>query len=278
MDTTLTEAKSRAPGITPATVGMLLREWRQRRRMSQLELACIADVSTRHLSFIESGRSVPSRDMLIRLAEQLDVPLRERNALFLAAGYAPLYKERAFADPDLEPARRAVELVLKGHEPYPALAVDRHWTMIAANAALQPLVASADASLLAPPVNVLRLALHPLGLASVIENWHEWRAHLLARLHRQIDVSGDPTLAALLDELEAYPAPPHAGRVERGATDSVVVPLRLRTEFGVLSLISTTTVFGTPVDITLSELAIEAFFPADDATARILHRAHGERR
>ncbi|MDR5856655.1 helix-turn-helix transcriptional regulator [Caballeronia sp. LZ062] len=278
MDTTLTEAAQRAPTLTPATVGTLLREWRQRRRMSQLDLACIADVSTRHLSFIESGRSVPSRDMLIRLAEQLDVPLRERNALFLAAGYAPMYRERALADPRLEAARRAVEFVLKGHEPYPALAVDRHWTMIAANAALQPLVASADASLLAPPVNVLRLSMHPQGLASVIDNWHEWRAHLLARLRRQIEVSGDVTLAALLEELEAYPAPPHARDAERGETDLVLVPLRLRTEHGVLTLFSTTTVFGTPVDITLSELAIEAFFPADDATARILHQAHGERR
>jgi hypothetical protein len=167
--------------------------------------------------------------------------------------------------------------VLKGHEPYPALAVDRHWTMIAANAALQPLVASADASLLAPPVNVLRLSLHPRGLASVIENWHAWRAHLLARLRRQIDVSGDATLAALLEELVTYPAPPHAGHAEGGETDPVLVPLRLRTELGVLSFFSTTTVFGTPVDITLSELAIEAFYPADDATARILHQARGVR-
>ncbi|WP_250453335.1 helix-turn-helix transcriptional regulator [Caballeronia sp. ATUFL_M2_KS44] len=262
----------------PATVGTLLREWRQRRRMSQLDLAGIADVSTRHLSFVESGRSMPSRDMLIRLAEQLDVPLRERNTLFLAAGYAPLYRERALADPQLDAARRAVDLVLKGHEPYPALAVDRHWTMIAANAALGPLVASADASLLAPPVNVLRLSMHPLGLASVIENWHEWRAHLLARVRRQVEVSGDATLAALMKELEAYPAPPHAANERHGEPDAVIVPLRLRTARGVLSFFSTTTVFGTPVDITLSELAIEAFFPADDATAAALRELADARR
>jgi transcriptional regulator with XRE-family HTH domain len=254
----------------PAPVGELLRDWRQRRRMSQLDLAGVADVSTRHLSFVESGRSLPSREMVMRLAERLDVPLRERNTLLVAAGYAPLYRERPLADPQLDAARRAVELVLKGHEPYPALAVDRHWTMIAANAALGPLVASAEPSLLAPPVNVLRLSMHPRGLAPVIDNWHEWRAHLLARLKRQIDLSGDVTLAALLDELAAYPAPPHAKDDARGEANPVLVPLRLRTPKGVLSFFSTTTVFGTPVDITLSELAIEAFFPADDATAQAL--------
>ncbi|BAO89088.1 transcriptional regulator, XRE family [Caballeronia cordobensis] len=264
--------------IVQSTVGTLLREWRQRRRMSQLDLAGVADVSTRHLSFVESGRSLPSRDMLMRLAEQLEVPLRERNTLMVAAGYAPLYRERALADPQLAAARRAVDLVLKGHEPYPALAVDRHWTMIAANAALAPLVASAHAELLAPPVNVLRLSMHPRGLANVIENWHEWRAHLLARLSRQVEVSGDATLAALLAELDAYPAPAHARHASRSDADPVVVPLRMRTPHGVLSFFSTTTVFGTPVDITLSELAIEAFFPADDATADILRALADARR
>ncbi|SAK57593.1 XRE family transcriptional regulator [Caballeronia hypogeia] len=267
---TLPEAQS--------TVGALLREWRQRRRMSQLDLAGEADVSTRHLSFVESGRSLPSREMRMRLAEQLDVPLRERNTLLVAAGYAPLYRERALADPQLAAARRAVDLVLKGHEPYPALAVDRHWTMVAANAALAPLVAAADAGLLAPPVNVLRLSMHPRGLADSIDNWHEWRAHLLARLRRQVDVSGDATLAALLVELEAYPAPAHARNATRGEPDPVLVPLKMRTPHGQLSFFSTTTVFGTPVDITLSELAIEAFFPADDATARILRGLADARR
>ena len=264
--------------LAQSTVGTLLRDWRQRRRLSQLDLAGVADVSTRHLSFVESGRSLPSREMLMRLAEQLDVPLRERNTLLVAAGYAPLYRERGLADPQLAAARRAVDLVLKGHEPYPALAVDRHWTMVAANAAFAPLVASADAELLAPPVNVLRLSMHPRGLANAIDNWHEWRAHLLARLRRQIEVSGDATLVALLAELDAYPAPAHAGHASRGETDPVVVPLRMRTQHGVLSFFSTTTVFGTPVDITLSELAIEAFFPADDATAAILRELEDARR
>lgn len=263
-----------------ATVGALLRQWRQRRRMSQLDLAGEADVSTRHLSFVESGRALPSREMVMRLAEQLDVPLRERNTLLIAAGYAPLYRERNLTDPHMDNARRAVELVLKGHEPFPALAIDRHWNIVAANAALPPLIASADATLLAPPVNALRLSMHPRGLAGVIDNWHEWRAHLLARLHRQVEVSGDPGLLALHAELEAYPAPAHAHAPQsrRPEPDPVLVPLRLRTPHGMLSFFSTTTVFGTPVDITLSELAIEALFPADDATAAVLGRLAEARR
>jgi transcriptional regulator with XRE-family HTH domain len=256
--------------IPMATVGALLREWRQKRRLSQLDLANEADVSARHLSFVESGRSLPSREMLMRLAEQLDVPLRERNTLLIAAGYAPLYKERALGDPQLAVVRRAVEFVLKGHEPYPALAIDRHWTMVASNAALAPLLESVDASLLTPPVNVLRLSMHPRGLADIIENWHEWRAHLLARVHRQVEVSGDATLIALLKELESYPAPKHAVERAPKEPDPALVPLKLRTPQGTLSFFSTTTVFGTPVDITLSELAIEAFFPADDFTAQAL--------
>lgn len=279
MNSTLAQPAARPAAPAPgATVGTLLREWRQRRRMSQLDLAGEAEVSTRHLSFVESGRSLPSREMLMRLAEQLDVPLRERNTLLIAAGYAPLYRERALADPQLAAARRAVDLVLKGHEPYPALAIDRHWTMVAANAALAPLVESADPALLAPPVNVLRLSMHPRGLAGMIDNWHEWRAHLLARLRRQVEVSGDATLVALLAELETYPAPAHAGQALHGETDPVVVPLRMRTPHGVLSFFSTTTVFGTPVDITLSELAIEALFPADDTTADVLRRLADTRR
>src|SRR5579864_1725919 len=192
------------------SVGELLREWRQRRRMSQLLLAAEADISTRHLSFVESGRAVPSRDMVMHLAERLDVPLRARNALLVAAGYAPLFRERPLTDPQLAAAREAVELVLKGHEPYPALAIDRHWTIIAANNALAPLLTGASPALLKPPVNALRLSLHPDGIAASIVNWHPWRSHVLARLQRQIEVSGDDTLGALRDELAAYPAPPDA--------------------------------------------------------------------
>ncbi|WP_144142323.1 helix-turn-helix domain-containing protein [Paraburkholderia sp. BCC1884] len=254
------------------TVGDLLREWRQRRRMSQLLLATEADISTRHLSFVESGRAVPSREMVMHLAERLDVPLRARNALLVAAGYAPLFRERPLSDPQLAAAREAVELVLKGHEPYPALAIDRHWTIVAANTALAPLLAGASAELLKPPVNALRLSLHPKGIAGAIVNWHAWRAHVLARLQRQIDVSGDQTLSALRDELTGYPAPPGAHEADHddNAANQIAVPLRLRTPIGVLSFFSTATVFGTPVDVTLSELAIEAFFPADQETATAL--------
>jgi len=254
-------------------IGDHLREWRQRRRLSQLDLALEAEISTKHLSFLETGRAQPSRDMVLRLAEQLDVPLRERNVLLVSAGYAPVFPQRPFADPALQPARKAVELVLKGHEPYPAIAIDRHWTLVAHNAAVPALLAAADPSLLRPPVNVLRLSLHPEGLAPRIENLPEWRAHLLTRLRQQIDVTGDGELTRLLDELAAYPAPGSAKSARtnvNGEYAGVVVPLRFVTDAGTLSLFSTTTIFGTPVDVTLSELAIESFFPADAATADLL--------
>ena len=240
--------------------------------MSQLLLATEADISTRHLSFVESGRALPSREMVMHLAERLEVPLRARNTLLIAAGYAPLFRERPLSDPQLAAAREAVELVLKGHEPYPALAIDRHWTIVAANSALAPLLTGASPELLKPPVNALRLSLHPEGIAASIVNWHAWREHVLARLQRQIDVSGDETLSALRDELAAYPAPAGADAPDNdeAAVNQIAVPLRLRTPIGVLSFFSTTTVFGTPVDVTLSELAIEAFFPADQQTAAAL--------
>src|SRR3954468_1075311 len=189
------------------TIGDHLREWRQRRRLSQLDLALEAEISAKHLSFLETGRAQPSRDMVLHLAERLEVPLRERNVLLLSAGYAPVFAQRALDDPALRHVRHAIDLVLKGREPYPALAVDRHWTLVAHNAAVPALLASADASLLAPPVNVLRLSLHPKGLAPRIENLGEWRAHILARLHRQIDATADGMLVQLMDELAAYPVP-----------------------------------------------------------------------
>jgi transcriptional regulator with XRE-family HTH domain len=254
-------------------VGDLLREWRQRRRLSQLDLALEAEISTKHLSFVESGRAQPSREMVLHLAERLEVPLRERNVLLVAAGFAPVFRERPLSDPALASARHAVDLVLKGHEPYPALAVDRHWNMVAANAAVTRLVAGADPSLLSPPVNVLRLSLHPSGLSPRIANLAEWRAHLLARLRRQVEVSADPVLAKLLEELRGYPVPA-AARARRsdpqGGFADVAVPVQFATDAGILSFFSTTTVFGTPVDVTLSELALEAFFPADAATAEAL--------
>ncbi len=264
---------------TTSTIGDHIRDWRQRRRMSQMDLALEADISTRHLSFLETGRSQPSREMVLLLAEQLSIPLRERNVLLVAAGFAPVYSQRALDDPALAAAREAVDLVLKGHEPYPALAVDRHWNLVAANAALMPLVGDVDHALLKPPVNVLRLSLHPGGLASRIVNFAEWRDHLLARLHQQVDVTGDGVLMKLMEELRAYPTPPGQRRDVAPRRDyaGVLVPLQLAMPERVLTLFSTTTVFGTPVDVTLSELAIEAFFPADPDTAATL-RAMAEGR
>ena len=257
---------------TLPTFGAQLREWRQRRRLSQLDLAGDADVSTRHLSFVETGRAMPSREMVLRLADRLEVPLRERNRLLTAAGFAPMYAERSLDDPALAAAREAVELVLKGHEPYPALAVDRHWSLVSYNRAVLPLLAGAAPALMQAPINVLRLSLHPDGLASRIVNLAQWRAHILARVRQQVVVSADPVLTALADELRSYPAPTEDASHD-GVEASVVVPLVLRTPAGTLSFISTTTVFGTPVEITLSELALETFFPADAATAAALTAA-----
>jgi transcriptional regulator with XRE-family HTH domain len=264
-------APTRSRRAAPLAFGEHLRHWRQRRRLSQLDLAHEADVSTRHLSYVETGRASPSREMVLRLAERLAIPLRERNALLVAAGYAPMYRESALDDPAMAAARRAVDLVLKGHEPFPALALDRHWNMVAANAAVPHLLAGIDAALLQPPVNVLRLSLHPQGLAPRIANLGQWRAHLFERLRQQVHATGDGALATLLEELLQYPVPDGADALQLdGELLGVAMPFRFRTEAGVLNFISTTTVFGTPVDVTLQELAVESFFPADDFTAQAL--------
>jgi transcriptional regulator with XRE-family HTH domain len=263
------------PGMTAMTrdVGGLIREWRRRRRLSQLALASEAEISQRHLSFLESGRSRPSREMLLHLAEQLGVPLRERNLLLVAAGFAPEYSERSYDDPAMATAREVVTRVLAAHEPFPALAVDRHWTMLSANRAVAPLLAGVAPQLLRPPVNILRLALHPEGVAPRIANLPEVRAHTLERLRVQAETTADPMLLALLKELRGYPggAPQ---RVDHAA-GAVAIPLRLRTEAGELAFLSTITVFGTPVDVTLSELAIETFLPADARTAEALRGMAG---
>jgi transcriptional regulator with XRE-family HTH domain len=264
-----------------APVGALLRNWRERRRYSQLDLALDSDISPRHLSFLENGRARPGRETLLRIAERLAIPLRERNRLLLAAGFAPTFEERPLDDPAMQEARRAIELLLRGHEPYPAIAVDRHWNLVLANRAAGRFLHGVDPSLLGPPCNVMRASLHPQGIAPRIENYVEFREHVLVRLRQQVDASADQELAALHEELAAYPYPPagafpsDAGHVHRGArvhdgAASVVIPMKLRTAVGVLSFFSTITVFGTPVDITLSELAIESFFPADRETAERL--------
>ncbi|MDH5823681.1 helix-turn-helix transcriptional regulator [Luteimonas sp. RD2P54] len=248
-------------------VGEQLRQWRRRRMLSQEDLAGLAGISSRHLSFMETGRSLPSRAMLLRLTDRLDVPLRERNRMFTAAGYAAVYGERALEESGLEAARRTIDLLLRGHEPYPALAVDRHWQLQAANRALVPFLRGVAPALLEPPINVLRLSLHPEGVAPRIVNLGQWRAHLVHRLRGQVETSGDEVLGELLRELLAYPAPEHDDTPDPAA---IAVPLRLRSEAGELAFLSTTTVFGTPVEVTLSELAIESFFPADQKTAKVM--------
>ena len=251
------------------TVGKLLRDWRQRRRLSQLDLALETGVSARHVSFIETGRSRPSPEMVLQLAEQLEVPLRERNQLLLAAGYAPMYAQRSLEEPEMGPVREALESVLRGHEPYPAVVVDRHWGMVAGNSAVAFLTEGVAPELLEPPVNVLRVTLHPDGVAPRITNLPEWRAHLLDRLGRQAVLTGDPALAALYDELSDLPGGGPAWQHDLGAGD-IAVPLRLRVGEAELSFISTLTTFGTAIDVTVAELSIESFFPADRETAALV--------
>lgn len=247
-----------------ATAGELIRTWRERRHLSQLELASRADVSTRHLSYIENGRSRPTSTMVLRLCDHLDVPLREQNQLLLAAGHAPAHPEHRLTDPPMAEANAALEAILQAHGPYPALVVDRRWELVTANEAAFSLLDGVDPDLLEPPVNVIRLSVHPRGLAPRIANLAEWRAHLAVRLRREYDASGDAVLKELLDEVADGAGPPPG-------TAALVVPLQLRVaDDTVLSFLSTTTVFGTPREVTLSELAIEAFYPADAATRKIL--------
>ena len=251
--------------VAARNVGDHLREWRRIRRMSQLDLALDAEISSRHLSFLETGRARPSRDMVLRLSEQLDMPMRERNLMLAAAGFAPLFGERSLDHPEMAGARRAIDLILAGHEPWPALAIDRHWNLIAANRGVAPLLAGGDPMLLERP-NVMRLALHPLGLAPRIVNLAEWRHHLIDRLKRQAQAAGDSDLDTLVTELEGYPAPPSSDARPEDL-GGIAVPLKLLAGDRVLSFLSTTTVFGTAQDVTLAELTLETFFPADDLTA-----------
>jgi transcriptional regulator with XRE-family HTH domain len=248
--------------------GVLLRRWRERRRMTQADLAFAAESSTRHLSCLETGKAQPSREMVARLAEYLDVPLRDQNALLLAAGFAPAFQERSLAA--LEAAKAAIESILKAHKPYPAFAVDRHWNVVMSNSALPQLYEGCSADLMRPPANAVRLILHPEGMGPRIVNYAAWRAHSLSLLRQQFDARADPVIRDLLAEVAAYPTPPRCEEAESfGASERLATPLRITTRFGVLSFLSTVTVFGTPNDVTLSELALEMLFPADDETVRI---------
>lgn len=251
-------------------VGELLRAWRRRRRLSQLDLGSEAAVSTRHLSFIETGRSAPSRELVLHLAEHLDVPLRERNTLLLAAGYAPIYPVTPLDAPDMAPVREAIDKILTGHEPFPAIVVDRRFDLVSGNHPAMAILTEGVASeLLGPPANALRVSLHPNGLAPRILNFAEWSSHLLDRVRRQADASGDPGLAALHEELRQYANTDDTPSPHPGASLYVPLVLRLRDDRQ-LRFFSTLATFGTALDITLAELAIESFFPADDVTAAYL--------
>lgn len=244
-------------------IGRHLRIWRHRRRRSQLDLAQAAEISPRHLSFLEAGRAQPSRDVVLRLAECLDMPMRDRNQMLLVTGYAPVFPEHKLEDPALAAANGAVQLLLERHKPYPAYALDRHWNVIASNRALPELYEGVSPELLTPPINVVRLSLHSRGLAGRIVNLSEWRAHVTHRLRHQLELTGDPVLAALEREVRGYPTAPQQ---EADVHSEVIVLLRIRTRLGLLSFLTTTMVFGGPIDVTLSELALELFFPADAET------------
>ncbi|HEY3140524.1 MAG TPA: helix-turn-helix domain-containing protein [Acidimicrobiales bacterium] len=257
----------------PRGAGELLREWRQRRRRSQLDLSIDAQVSARHLSFVETGRSKPSRELLLHLAEHLDVPLRERNTLLLAAGYSPLYPERSMDDAAMAPVREALDLVLAGHEPFPALVVDRHWNLVSANGAAFAFLTDVAPELLEPPTNALRLSLHPDGLAQRILNLAEYSAHVLHRLQQQAVLSQDAELEVLYDELRGYPGVEETSPAVFEPAAMVFSPLRVRGPDGQeLAFFSTLATFGSAVDITMAELLIESFFPADPTTSAALGR------
>ncbi|WP_217166362.1 helix-turn-helix domain-containing protein [Streptomyces sp. AC512_CC834] len=261
-------------------VGPLLRAWRERRRVSQLELALRADSSARHISFVETGRSRPSEEMVLRLAEHLDVPVRERNALLLAAGYAPHYPETPLDDPALGALREGMERLIRGYEPYPALVVDATYQVLAANRGIVMLMDGVAEHLLAPPLNAIRLTLHPEGLAPRIRNLREWRGHLLEQMGRQIALHRSQPLRELYDEVAAYPVPDPApdtapDTAPGGEPDEPVpyfaLPMRIEHEGHVLSFISSISTFNTPMDVTVAELAIETLLPADPATVKYLH-------
>ncbi|WP_251095612.1 helix-turn-helix transcriptional regulator [Streptomyces sp. Caat 7-52] len=265
-----------ATAVTGPGVGPLLRAWRERRRISQLELALRADSSARHISFVETGRSRPSEEMVLRLAERLDVPVRERNALLLAAGYAPRFPETPLDDPALEALRDGMERLIRGYEPYPALVVDAGYTVVAANRGIAMLLEGVPDELMAPAPNAMRLTLHPRGLAPRIRNLPEWRGHLLAQMEREIALHRSDRLRALYEEVAAYPVPEEPPGAEPAEpVPYFALPLQIEHAGRILSFVSSISTFNTPMDVTVAELAIETFLPADRATAKYLHTVAG---
>ncbi|MFF2774591.1 helix-turn-helix domain-containing protein [Streptomyces sp. NPDC058052] len=263
--------------VSDTGVGALLRGWRERRRMSQLELALRADSSARHISFVETGRSRPSEEMILKLAEHLDVPVRDRNALLLAGGYAPRYAESTLDAPELETLREGIDRLLQGYDPYPALVVDGSYTVVAANRAIGLLIAGLPEHLLTPPMNVMRITLHPEGLAPRIRNLREWRGHLLAQMERQIAYARSDALRAVYEEVAAYPLPEaHPGDAEDPEPfPYFALPLQIEHDGRVLSFVSSISTFNTPMDVTVAELAIETMLPADPATVEYLRSLSG---
>ncbi|KAA2258156.1 helix-turn-helix transcriptional regulator [Solihabitans fulvus] len=252
------------------SLGDLLRQWRKRRRVSQLELATGAEISARHLSFVENGRSMPSREIVLRLAEPLGLALRERNQLLMAAGYAPVYEESGLDAPRMAAVRAMVRRVLAAHEPFPAVVLDRYWNRVEANEPARLFSVGVAEELLQEPVNLMRVCLHPDGLAPRVVNLGEWRAHLLSRLRQQVATTADPELSALYEELAGYPCDQPEPEVELPGPGAIAVPLRLRFAGRELVFFSTVSTFGTPLDVTVAELVLESFFPADDETEAVL--------
>ncbi len=256
-------------------VGELLRDWRTRRRRSQMDLALDVGVSTRHLSFVETGRSRPSPELVLAIAHHLDVPLRERNGLLLAAGYAPRFSQMSLDDPAMDHVRASIQRMLDAHDPYPGAVIDRQWNVAMVNRAGMMLADGLPTAVLGPPLNVYRLCLHPDGLARQTTNFTEWATYLLGQLRRSITITGDAALVALLDEVTGYPNVAQiAPLVDTDQRDDppILVPFRLATPLGELSLFTTLTTFGTPLDVTIDELAIELFFPADNRSDEMLHQ------
>jgi len=254
------------------TIGFLIRQWREHRRLSQLALASNAEISTRHLSFLETGRASPSREMIVRLSEELQVPLRQRNTLLAAAGFAGIYPERRLGDSALAVVGTIVDTVLSGHEPNPAMAIDHRWNILATNRMIDILLRAAHPSLREPPMNAMRLGLHPAGLAPRIRNFEEWRGNAIRNLKRRIEATADNELIQLLDEVQSYPV---AGAREggiKGGSQEFAIPLQLETSEGTVNLVTTTMIFGAPNDVMVSELAIECFFPQDGGSANTLRQ------
>jgi transcriptional regulator with XRE-family HTH domain len=255
----------------PDEFGKLLRQWREHRRLSQLALADKTEISTRHLSFLETGRAAPSRDMIVRLAQELQIPLRQRNVLLTVGGYAEMYPERRLKDPGLQLVDEVVRTVLRGHEPNPALAVDSRWNIFEMNRSMRALIGDVALALLEPPMNAMRLALHPDGLAPRILNFSAWRTHITGLIKQRADASADSELFALLSEVEGYDHSHMGMSSTAAAREDFAIPLQLATSKGNISLVTASLAFGLPSDVTVSELSIECLFPADKDSARILH-------